>query len=300
MERLIHAKLEPGKVAIHWLGQGGFAFRGHMGPIFAVDPYLSDSVNSDGTCPRLADVPVKPKDVKLDYLFLTHDHLDHTDPFTAPVIAQNNPNATVICPPESTRHLTKLGVDPRQMRTVTAGHTVELDHLTVHVVSADHTEDSVGFVFIFHGSSADQSNPVVYITGDTEYGENLASNVSAFDPDVLLVPINGKLGNMNATQAAQLTVEILPLEVIPMHFGMFESNTVDPQEFLSAFKAMAPDDASIDPIVMKHNTCHIFGGTQTEHGRKAKKAARAERAKRARVSHEHISEHRASSPHSRR
>src|SRR5579862_9075371 len=110
MDRLINAKLEPGRVAIQWLGQGGFAFKAHAGDVIVVDPYLSDSANADGGAPRLVDVPVKPRDVVLDYLFLTHDHIDHTDPQTAPLIAQSNPDALVLCPPTSARLLTKLGV----------------------------------------------------------------------------------------------------------------------------------------------------------------------------------------------
>jgi hypothetical protein len=72
VERLIKSKVEAGRVAIHWLGQGGFAFKAHDGAVIVVDPYLSDSANTDGNAARLVDIPVRPKEVKLDYLFLTH------------------------------------------------------------------------------------------------------------------------------------------------------------------------------------------------------------------------------------
>ena len=36
MDRLIKAKVESGRVAIQWLGQGGFAFKAHAGDVIVV------------------------------------------------------------------------------------------------------------------------------------------------------------------------------------------------------------------------------------------------------------------------
>ncbi len=287
MERLIKAKVEKGRVAIHWLGQGSFAFKAHKGDVIVVDPYLSDSANTDGNAARLVDIPVKPKDVRLDYLFLTHDHLDHTDPQSAPVIAQNNPQAPVICPPSSAHHLTKLGVSASQIQTAMPGQTLEFPNFVAHVVSAQHTEDSVGFVFEFNEDEAETNGPVVYITGDTEYNDALATAVADFAPDVLLVPINGRWGNMDAAHAARLAREVDPSEVIPMHYGLFEANTADPDEFVGLLAAETDSDPTIVPVVMKHNTCHIFCPEGAVQGRYAQKQARATRARQAHRSHEH-------------
>jgi L-ascorbate metabolism protein UlaG (beta-lactamase superfamily) len=51
--------------------------------------------------------------------------------------------------------------------------------------------------------------------------------------DVMFICINGKLGNMNADDAARLTGIIAPRVAIPTHYGMFESNTEDPCKFTS-------------------------------------------------------------------
>lgn len=287
MERLMHAKVEAGRVAIHWLGQGGFAFKAHAGDVIAVDPYLSDSVNADGSAPRLVDIPIKPKDVRLQYLFLTHDHLDHTDPQTAPAIAQANPGATVVCPPSSAQHLIKLGVSSAQIQTAMPGQALEFPSFVAHVVPAEHTEDSVGFVFEFNEEGSETAGPVVYITGDTEYNDALAPAVEEFGPEVLLVPINGKWGNMDAAHAAKLAAEVAPREVIPMHYGMFAANTADPADFLAALAEATNSDPSIAPVVMKHNTCHVYCPSEAMHGRYAHKQRRAERARVARRSHEH-------------
>ena len=287
MERLIKAKVEPGRVAIHWLGQGGFAFKAHTGDVIVVDPYLSDSANGDGSAARLVDIPVRPKDVRLDFLFLTHDHLDHTDPQTAPVLAQNNPDATIVCPPSSGQHLTKLGVPGTQIRTAMPGQSLEFPNFVAHVVAAEHSEDSVGFVFEFSGKGSESDNVAVYITGDTEYNDALAAAVEEFGPDVLLVPINGRWGNMDAAQAAKLAAEVAPREVIPMHYGMFAANTADPNDFLALLAAATGADPEIVPVVMKHNACHIFCPSETAQGKYGHKKARAARARQGRQGSEH-------------
>ena len=287
MERLIKSKVEAGRVAIQWLGQGGFAFKAHSGDVIVVDPYLSDSANGNGNAARLADIPVRPKDVRLDYLFLTHDHIDHTDPQTAPAIAQMNPNAPIVCPPSACRHLTKLGVPMSQITTAMPGQSLEFPSFAVHVVAAQHTEDSVGFVFEFQNDGSSTDTVSMYITGDTEYSDGLAAAVEEYGPEVLLVPINGRWGNMDAAQAAALTARIAPREVIPMHYGMFAGNTADPADFLTHLASATHSNPEIVPVVMKHNACHIYCPAEAVQGKHAKTEARAARAKAAHASHQH-------------
>ena len=287
MERLIKSKVEPGRVAIQWLGQGGFAFKSHAGPVLVVDPYLSDSANTDGTAARLVDIPVRPKDVRLDYLFLTHDHVDHTDPHTAPAIAQNNPDAPIICPPSSCHHLTKLGVPLSQITTAMPGQSLEFPGFKAHVVAAEHSDDSVGYVFEFANGGSETDTVSVYITGDTEYNDGLAAAVEDFGPEVLLVPINGRWGNMDAAQAAKLTAQIAPREVIPMHFGMFAENTADPAEFLAHLAGATDSSTEITAVVLKHNSCHIYCPEESVKGKHARAEARSVRARAAHSSHQH-------------
>ena len=46
--------------------------------------------------------------------------------------------------------------------------------------------------------------------------------------------INGKLGNMNLTEATQLMTEMRPRLAVPAHYGMFAENTADHAEFVVA------------------------------------------------------------------
>jgi L-ascorbate metabolism protein UlaG (beta-lactamase superfamily) len=193
----------------------------------------------------------------------------------------------IVCPPSSARLLTRWGVPQTQIQTAMPGQAIEFPNFTAHVVPAQHSEDSVGYVFEFNDQGANSEGPVVYITGDTEYNDALAANVEEYGPDVLIVPINGKWGNMNAQQAARLTAEIEPAEVIPMHFGMFAENTADPDEFVSFLATELPSDTITRPVVMKHNTCHIYCPAETTNGRHGAKKNRSQRARVARRSHEH-------------
>ncbi len=287
MERLIKSKVEAGRVAIQWLGQSGFALKAHSGDVLLVDPYFSDSANGDGGAARLVDIPMRPKDVRLDYLFLTHDHIDHTDPLTAPAIAQVNPDAPVMCPPSACRHLTKLGVPASRITAAMPGQSLEFPHFAVHVVAAQHTEDSVGFVFEFGNDGSATDTVSVYHTGDTEYNDALAPAVEEYGPEVLLVPINGRWGNMDAAQAALLTAQIAPREVIPMHYGMFAANTADPADFLVHLASATNSSPDIAAVVMKHMSCHVYCPEEAVQGKHAKTEARAARAKAARTSHQH-------------
>jgi L-ascorbate metabolism protein UlaG (beta-lactamase superfamily) len=61
----------------------------------------------------------------------------------------------------------------------------------------------------------------------------------------MFICINGKLGNMNAEEAARLTEIITPRLAVPNHYGMFESNTEDPMAYLSRIQC---------GFEMKHDT----------------------------------------------
>ena len=46
---------------------------------------------------------------------------------------------------------------------------------------------------------------------------------------------------MSYEDAATLTMMVRPCLVVPMHYGMFAENTVDPQLFVRALKDRAPN-----------------------------------------------------------
>ena len=90
-------------------------------------------------------------------------------------------------------------------------------------VYAEHTDDSCGLVVECGGLR-------VYNVGDSLYNEKLLGAGDA-GIDLLLVPINGKLGNMNVEEAARLSKELSVRAAVPCHYDMFADNTEDPEKF---------------------------------------------------------------------
>jgi L-ascorbate metabolism protein UlaG (beta-lactamase superfamily) len=70
----------------------------------------------------------------------------------------------------------------------------------------------------------------VYHSGDGRVHPGMVERLRAFNVDVALLPINGKVGNMNGREAAWLAKEIGAKLVIPCHYDMFEFNTADPRD----------------------------------------------------------------------
>lgn len=81
------SSLSDRQTAVIYLGQAGFLLS-HGGMTVLVDPYLSYSVDKavekgDGMWTRRYAPPYTPEELSFaDYVFLSHDHLDHADPET--------------------------------------------------------------------------------------------------------------------------------------------------------------------------------------------------------------------------
>ena len=219
-----------GAAQVWWLGQGSFVFEGPRGGPLAVDPYLSDSCGKRGGSHRLFPEPVAAADLRLSGLFLTHNHQDHTDPETLVPLTQANPDIPIYAPPASVAKLTQIGITGNRVNTLQRGEMVSGEGWTAHAVPAEHTEDSIGLVFAF------DEGPTIYHTADTLYFEGI-KDAARFQPDLLCICINGRLGNMTIADAVRVTVALRPAEVLPMHWGLFAANTADPQEFADALAA---------------------------------------------------------------
>ena len=68
----------------------------------------------------------------------------------------------------------------------------------------------------------------IYHAGDTE-----AIEPPAHDVELALVPINGKVDNMDGVEAARLAHAMRAGLAVPMHVEMFEFNTASPDAFVA-------------------------------------------------------------------
>lgn len=201
-----------------WLGQGGFFFAFHDGPLVLIDPYLSNSV------PKQRKMPVDPEWFSLtpDIILCTHNHLDHTDPESLqPFLSRQKP-ITVLAPKNAWNTLRALPYPQHNYVEFNAGREWSENGLHIRAVPAAHSDESaIGAVFTYEENAT-------YITGDTLYDERIISAVSQ-PIDGLFICINGTGNNMNFVDAARFSQKINPRYTVPMHFGMFD--TIDPQSF---------------------------------------------------------------------
>ena len=186
--------IEPSAAGTHiwWLGQSGFLI-GHEGRHLLVDPYLSDSLTAKYEGTETPHVRMHPRVVApeqlafVDVVLSTHGHTDHLDGETlraigAPLVA---PAGIVeLARERSGGEVTAIsrGRDGRGRRLPRSRPSRPCIH----------GEHCVGYV-IEAGARR------LYHSGDTSWVDPGVRGV-----DVALVPINGKLGNLDGPEAARL------------------------------------------------------------------------------------------------
>ena len=213
------------RLLINWIGQAGFVFRSASGTVLCVDPYLSNSIEKyEGLENRRMWWPSFPMErFDVDGVFLTHDHLDHTDPETIPMI-EGFCKPRYFAPTSSAAHLRAMGVRPEAITTICVGDDITFGDMQLRPVYAKHTEDSVGLLLQAAGLR-------VYLTGDTAPCPEL-DQLRDVGVDVLISCINGIYNNLNVEQAVDLAHTLRAGLLIPMHFGVVPANTVRPERFL--------------------------------------------------------------------
>ncbi len=220
---------------ITWFGHAAFLLEGSMKVL--IDPFLTGN--------PLA--PVKPEDVKADYIVVTHGHGDHLGDTVE--IAKRN-DAPVICIHELSRVLAKQGVETIGMNM---GGTVRAGNIAVTMVPAWHSadvEDEKGEI-ISAGMSAGMivamDGVKVYHTGDTDVFLDMQLVGELHKPDVMLVPI-GDVYTMGIAGAVKALELVKPKVAIPMHYNTFPLIEKDPEDFRKAVGAKGLD---VEVVILK-------------------------------------------------
>ena len=202
---------------IRSLGQSGYLLESKNSSIM-IDPYLSDSVNRASGKARLLPIPIEPGEVKCDAVICTHDHLDHLDPDT---VCEMKSDQLFVTTKEGKEKLISLGKSNASALCV--GESVRVGDFEITAAFADHTVEAFGVIVRAEGK-------VLYFSGDTLYNEKLFE-IKDYAPDYTFICINGRLGNMNVSEALAVAREIGAKNNIPTHYDMFASNSEDPHLF---------------------------------------------------------------------
>ena len=114
---------------MRWLGTACFEIVLPNGKTLVIDPFVDDAVSSPITSDQFEGC---------DYLFLTHGHYDHILD-AGKLAARFNP--IIYCSQLVSKSLSiHLGVNPDQIRTVTAGDIVRANGMTIEVIQGTHVD----------------------------------------------------------------------------------------------------------------------------------------------------------------
>lgn len=241
------AKGQPG-FRLWWLGQSGFLLH-WQSRYLLFDPYLSDALTekyrtTDKPHVRMSERVIAPEALDMiDIVTSSHNHTDHLDADTLVPLLQANPRLQFVIPEANRQFIAERIQCPLDFpRGMNAGDILDVNGFRFHCIPAAHNTIErdeqgrckyVGYVVQF-GPYA------IYHSGDTLWYEGMVDILKPFSVDVAMLPINGNkperrvAGNLNATEAAELGLQIGAHCVIPHHYDMFEFNTADPKDFKAA------------------------------------------------------------------
>ena len=235
MQEIRELRVARNTVAIWWLGQNGFIFKSAEGTVVASDLYLTNScaeIYSDSAINLSRQVPIllEPEDVDVDLFTCTHNHQDHTDPATIERLRHRD-TTHFIGPHPSCEVFKQKAIESGRIVPAWPSCELEFGDVTIHGAFALPTDSTV-YQF--------GKGPRIYMTGDTDYSELLAS-AAKHRPDLMITCINGGFNNLSHWEAAQLAAQIQPKGAIPCHYDMFPDNSVDPGQFRASLALRAPE-----------------------------------------------------------
>jgi len=255
MRKILEAPLTRDQLLVCYLGQASFILRSQALSV-GMDLYLSNSCAKNERLTREIGVPLErqvpvfiaPNELEVDLVLATHDHQDHADPETLTGIKAEK--TVFVGPSPVIKHLDQLGVSPARCVEINEGESRSFADSTIRAVYANHGPGSVGFIVEMGGLTT-------YVSGDSEFDERLFA-IGQYKPDLMMICINGRWGNISSQEAVELTRRLRPKIVIPMHYDMFSMNTADPSVFAEAVRE---SDCGARPVVFEPGTFQRFSRT---------------------------------------
>jgi L-ascorbate 6-phosphate lactonase len=236
----------PMALVVTWLGQASFRFDVGERRIL-VDPFFAE--HEARLYPPL---PVDEHGSEVDWLLVTHEHIDHLDPHSLREVAARSPGLTVVAPAplepmvREAADVDFVGVDRGDRLELAGAGAVRVVPATHGRTVADGYHDDpafVGYVLELDGIS-------LYHAGDTIVTDALRAALAPLRVDVALLPVNGRthyreldelVGNMGTRDAVALATEIGASILVPMHWDLFRGNTESPGRVVDdAVAAEAP------------------------------------------------------------
>lgn len=234
-------------IALFRLEQSHFIIKTVGGVLLHIDPFLSRKIKPEN---HIYPEPLMaPETARSNYVFITHDHRDHCDPYTILPMARANPDCVFVGPPETIVRIRTCGVSMDKLVVMQEGDEQDFGIFKVKAVFAQDTTDDeddatthLGYVFDFAGVT-------IYNVGDTR--NNIGNVIHRYDavkglrPDAMLLPINEGYNNLGPVDAVHLVELIEPRLIVPCHFDCFHDNTIAPSRFIEALPEGRRGDVQI-------------------------------------------------------
>jgi L-ascorbate 6-phosphate lactonase len=215
-----------------WLGQSGWVLKYHT-TVFYIDPFLS------ATPGRLIASPLDAASIThADMILSTHAHPTHFDGPALQAILAASVHAKLVLPKSAAEHASAAGISYSRMTTTDSDLRVEYfkggDYIRVYAIPSshphlDHTPIG-GYPYL--GYLIRCGATTIYHAGDGVSYDGLVTRLRPYNVMVALLPISGPPGNFTIAEAAELSEAIGARWLVPMHYGMFPSQTAGPGEFV--------------------------------------------------------------------
>lgn len=201
-------------VSVKWLGHAAWIINFKDTKVI-IDPFLTNN-------PKAA---MKAQEIKVDMVFVTHNHFDHLgDAFD---IAKRN-NAKLISKFELSLDAQKAGIPEANTIGMNIGSITKLGSLEIAMVPAIHSGNEGGFIIRGDGKT-------IYHAGDTALFSDMQLIKKLYKPDVAMLPIGGffTMGPREATIAAKYIGAKI---IFPMHYNTFPPIAQDARKFAKMVK----------------------------------------------------------------
>lgn len=224
------------EIAIFWLGQAGFLIKDNNGTTIVIDPYLSDCGERMKGFKRLSPKLISPSELKPDIYITTHNHFDHFDYDTIPIVS-SNPQTHFMGPKTCVDLFLEMGIKKEKVNLLEKSKPIIHKNITLQAVFADHgtlAPDTIGLLLTVNGIR-------IYIAGDTAYRPDKIQDAIDFKPDIVILSINGKFGNLNSEEGSKYAKLTGAKIAIPCHFWTFKEHGGDLQSFSEEMRKHVQD-----------------------------------------------------------
>ncbi len=198
-----------------------------------IDPFLEG--NPQAT--------IKPDDVKVDFVLVTHGHSDHLG--DAVKIAKNN-NATIIAPNELAVYVAQQGAEAHNMH-IGGAHDFPFGRVKLTIA---HHGSAAGDGLIYTGNPCGflvtMGGKTMYHSGDTSLflDMKLIGEMNKIDLAFLPIGDNFTMGVDDAVKAVEF---LKPKKVVPIHYKTWPVIDVEPQDFIDKIKGTSTEGVIVKP-----------------------------------------------------